>query len=61
MTPSQPKTQLSLGDRTTGSTPAEINYGFLHRGSVILATPTGLAVRLELYQKRDLARLSLDN
>ncbi|MBX3469168.1 MAG: hypothetical protein KF878_20030 [Planctomycetes bacterium] len=61
MTPSQSKTQLSLGDRTTSSTPAEVNYGFLHRGSVIMVSGSGLAVRLELYQRRELERLSLDN
>lgn len=62
MNPGQAKTQLSLGDRTTTtSTPEAINYGFLHRGSVIMATGAGAVVRMELYQRRDLQALSLRN
>lgn len=64
MNPAQPtSTQLSLGDRTssTSSTPEAINYAFLHRGSVVMATGAGVMVRLELYQRRSFEGLSLRN
>lgn len=65
MNPAQPtSTQLSLGDRTsssTSSTPEAINYAFLHRGSVVMATGAGVVVRLELYQRRGFDALSLQN
>lgn len=64
MNPQQQATQLSLGDRTSGSTsstPEAINYGFLHRGSIVMATGAGAMVRLELYQRRGFDGLSLQN
>lgn len=64
MNPAQPTSpQLSLGDRTssTGSTPQAINYAYLHRGSIIMATGAGGVVRLELYQRRPFEGLSLRN
>lgn len=55
----QSKLQAALGDRITAtSTPEAINYGFLHRGSLVVATPAGVAMRIELYQRRDLEALS---
>lgn len=37
-----------------------INYHFLHRGSLLVNTPAGI-MRLDLYQRRSFARLSLRN
>lgn len=55
--------QLSLGDRTSGagSTPEAINYAYLHRGSIVMATAVGVVLRLELYQRRSFDALSLRN
>ena len=41
-------------------TPHAVNYAFVHRGTVIVKSGSG-GVRLELYQRRSLARLSLGN
>ncbi len=58
MTP-QSKLQTALGNRMTAtSTPEAINYGFLHRGSLVVATTSGVVMRVELYQRRDLEGLS---
>jgi hypothetical protein len=58
MTP-QSKSQAALGNRMTAtSTPDAINYGFLHRGSLIVATAGGVVMRVDMYQRRDLESLS---
>lgn len=57
MTP-QSKSHAALGNRMTAtSTPEAINYGFLHRGSLVVATSAGV-MRVDLYQRRDLESLS---
>lgn len=65
MMPTQPgsKLETNLANRGLGptATSAAINYGYLHRGTMIVAAPTGAVVRMELYRRRDLERLSLSN
>jgi hypothetical protein len=41
-------------------TPHAVNYAFVHRGTVIVQSGKG-GVRMELYQRRSLARLSFEN
>lgn len=61
MTP-QSKVQAALGGRMSAtSTPEAINYGFLHRGTLVVATTSGVVMRVELYQRRDLDGLSGKN
>jgi hypothetical protein len=58
MTP-ESKALTALGNRMTAtSTPEAINYGFLHRGTLVVATMKGVVMRVELYQKRALEALS---
>jgi hypothetical protein len=56
------KLDTNLANRGAGPTasPGALNYGYLHRGTIIVATSAG-AVRMELYQRRSMERLSLAN
>ena len=56
------KVDTNLANRGLGPTTTSdsLNYRYLHRGTIIVATSAG-AVRMELYQRRSLDRLSLSN
>lgn len=52
MTPSHPSLTSPPAAR------AEVNYAYLHRASVTFATPAGVALRMDLYQRRSMEALS---